>query len=385
MSTFIELGESGCITNSEMKSRWWMHRDQKLQVDLTRDRVHLKQCPNAFDVERCYQSSLYLEHSQSLLADSFICCPGSHNWPDAVGWVSSGDRHNVSVPADDPRVRRTVSKLIIKRGEMIVWDSRLAHMGGYLSECKTKRAASTCTVKMLRLDALEYGDTEAIKHALEVDGVALIKDVANADDMAAIKEQLRLDIASIYGVEPKEDWQSYASETYGRTSKGGGSWGAVCCSQAVWKARLLPRRVAVFRAILNTDDLAVSIDSVHWSVAHTRLAIMASFCAKEDRTALAFKIKCVSQAYGLTRTTHWAAFADVSGFNYGADRDSKPQERLDAISPEWRGFGCVRPCELPDISNVRVRGLKTFIESVAARLTLDEASALLDVEVRRWL
>jgi hypothetical protein len=34
---------------------------------------------------------------------------------------------------------------------------------------------------------------------------------------------------------------------------------------------------------------------------------------------------------------------------------------------------------------VSVRGLKKFITQVAERLTLDEASALLDVEVSRWL
>ena len=377
---------SGCITNSELKTRWWMHRDQKLQVDETRDNVHLRECPDAFCMERCYQSSVYFTDSKQLHDDSFICCPGSQNWPDADGWVSSGDRHNVSVPADDPRVMASVSKLIIERGEMIVWDSRLAHMGGYLSECKNGvRKGGRLIVKMLRLPSLEYGNKTGIKKALETDGVALIKDIANGDEIISIKEQLCMDIASIYGVEQKKDWESYSPETYGRTSKGGGSWGAICCSEAVWRGRLLPRRVTVFKDLLKTDNIVVSIDSVHWSVGHSRLAIMASFCAEEQRSSLAFKIKCVSQAYGLTRTTHWACFADISGFNYGADRDKNPQARLDAISTEWNGFGCVLPCGLPDISKVGVRGLKKFITQVATSLNVEEAGALLDIEVSRWL
>jgi hypothetical protein len=373
---FMEAAPIGRIANSEMKTRWWMHRDQKIANVVTDT--------NAYN-RRSYQSSLYLADSVNLHDDSFVCCPGSHRWADADGWVSSSDRQHVSVPASDPRVQAVVSKLIVKKGEMVVWDSRLAHMGGYLAECSTKQPNSTCTVRMLRLDPQEWQDTVAIKLALETDGVVLIKDVANTSEMDSVKEQLRLDIASIYAVEPRADWKSYASETYGRTSKGGGSWGAVCCSQAVWNARLLPRRVAVFKSILDHEDLVVSIDSVHWSVGHPRLSVMASFCRRDCRPDDAYKIKCVAQAYGLTRTTHWAHAGDVSGFNYGADRDSKPQARLDAISSQWRGFGCKMRCGLPDASKVSVKGLKKFMNDVAKSMTCDEATALLEPEVCRWL
>jgi len=376
----------GCISKSDMKTRWWMHRDQKIEKDVARDKAHLKAHPNAFDMERCYQSSVYFTDSVNLEDDAFICCPGSHNWLDEMGWESSGDRHHVSVPESDPRVKEAVRKLIVKKGEMIVWDSRLAHMGGYLTNCSaTSKSKNTAfMIQMLRLDPIEWQDASVIKHKLETEGVVLIKDIATASDMDAFREQLRDDIANIYGLEPKKDWKSYPDEIYGRTSKGGGSWGAVCCSRAVWEARLLPRRVAVFKKLLDAENIVVSIDSVHWSVGHPRLSVMASFCAKENRAEYAYKVKCVSQAYGLTRTTHWANNADISGFSYGADRNTKPQERLNAISSEWRGHGCKLPCNLPDISNVSVKGLKAHINKVAQMMTMDEATNLLDFEVSRW-
>ena len=120
------------FSSTDLKQRWWMHRDQKLAYDPVRDAEHVRAHPNAFSVTRCYQSSLYLTDSVDEGDDGFVCCPGSHAWPDGDGWENSRDRHHVSVPPDDPRVVRAVSKLVVRRGEMIVWDSRLAHMGGYL-------------------------------------------------------------------------------------------------------------------------------------------------------------------------------------------------------------------------------------------------------------
>jgi hypothetical protein len=358
-----------------------MHRDQKIQKDIIRDKVHLKAHPNAFDMERCYQSSVYYTDSVNLGDDSFICCPGSHNWSDGIDWESSGDRHHVSVPESDPRVKDAVRKLIVKKGEMVVWDSRLAHMGGYLTKYNTK----SITVEMIRLDPIDWQDSNVIKHKLETDGVVIIKDVATARDMDTFREQLRLDIASIYALEPAKDWKSYPEEIYGRTTRGGGSWGAVCCSRAVWEARLLPRRVAVFKKLLDAENIVVSIDSVHWSVGHPRLSVMASFCSKENRTEYAYKVKCVSQAYGLTRTTHWANNADISGFSYGTDRNTKPQERLNDISPVWRGHGSAHlRHDLPDVSKVGVKSLKAHINRVASDMTMNQATGLLVSEVSSW-
>tara|TARA_Y100000389_G_scaffold153268_1_gene153450 strand:+ start:485 stop:661 length:177 start_codon:yes stop_codon:yes gene_type:complete len=54
--------------------------------------------------------------------------------------------------------------------------------------------------------------------------------------------------------------------------------------RAAWEARLLPKRVDLFRALLGVDDIAVSIDSVHWSAERNRLCFTASFRDRKDRT-----------------------------------------------------------------------------------------------------
>lgn len=363
-----------------------MHRDQKLAYDPVRDAEHVRAHPNAFGMSRCYQSSLYLTDCVDEGDDGFVCCPGSHEWPDADGWENTRDRHHVSVPHDDPRVVRAISKLIVRRGEMIVWDSRLAHMGAYLRPPRSlapSRPKRGLDVRSLRLDVFDPSDVEGARAALDRDGVCLVK-IAKEEEMHRIEGFLCADLSRAYDLPLLDEWNAYPPRVYGRPNKGGGSWGPVACGRAAWEARLLPTRVDLFRALLGTDDVVVSIDSVHWSAERNRLCFMASFCDRKDRSDEAYKRKCVSQAYGLTRTTHWANTGDVSLFNYGGERNGTPQERFDSVSRKWKGHGAIFPA--PErIRKTHVKGLARVVSAEAARMSRDEATALLDPTVSRWL
>jgi hypothetical protein len=373
------------LSSTALKQRWWLHRDQKLAYDNARDICHIKMHPNAFSVEKCYQSSLYMMDSIEEEHDGFICCPGSHLWDDTEGWESSGDRHHVSVPYTDQRVVENISKLVVYAGEMILWDSRLAHMGGYVGQARKK--ATGLLVKMLRLDPIEPDDFHGIRRSLNRDGVCLVKSVADADDMHHTKEQLRRDISDIYNLPIASEWNAYPQECYGRPNKGGGAWGPIACGKAAWDARLLPKRVKIFQELLdlpNIEDMVVSIDSVHWSVEHPRLSFMASFSPKSTRTDEAYKRKCIAHAYGLARTTHWANIGDISTFNYGSERNSIPQKRYESISKSWKGYGSMVVAP-DDVRHTYVKQLAKKLNTVAVGMTTDEATALLDPSVSAWL
>ena len=370
------------FSSTDLKQRWWMHRDQKLAYDPVRDAEHVRAHPNAFSVTRCYQSSLYLTDSVDEGDDGFVCCPGSHAWPDGDGWKNSRDRHHVSVPPDDPRVVRAVSKLVVRRGEMIVWDSRLAHMGGYLRPPST-RATRGLVVGSLRLALLDPSDDQAVRASLDENGVCLVK-IATEDEMRGIEKALCADLSRAYDLPLLDEWRAYPSHVFGRPNKGGGSWAPVACGRAACEARLLPKRVDLFRALLGTQDVVVSIDSVHWTSERNRLCFMASFCDRKDRSDEAYKRKCVCQAYGLTRTTHWANTGHVSLFNYGGERNKFPQQRFEIVSRGWKGHGAISPA--PErIRRTYVKRLARVVSDEAARMSTDEAIALLDPAVSCWL
>jgi hypothetical protein len=370
------------LSMSSLKQRWWMHRDQKLKYCPVRDKSHINKYPNAFSMEKCFQSSLYITDSINHEDDGFICCPGSHVWNDEVDWDSSPDRHHVHVPYTDQRVIDNVSKLIIYAGEMIIWDSKLAHMGGYIN--KVRKNSKGLHVKMIRLEPIDSNDFHRIKELLDLNGVCVVKNIASDDDMVNIKEQLRKDISEIYDIPLASEWSKYPKECYGRVNKGGSSWGPIACGKAAWDARILPKRVQIFKSLLDTDDIVVSLDSVHWNIEHQRLSFMASFSPRSIRSDDAYKRKCISQAYGLTRTTHWAHIGDISKFNYGSERNSIPHTRYLSISNNWKGYGSLTNAS-EEVRNTYVKVLSKKINALADQLTIDEVEKLLDPNIFKWL
>lgn len=345
-------------------SRWWMHRDQKMD-----------------DSTRCYQSSVYFEDCVRECDDSFICCPGSHMWENGPDWVTSANRDHVSVPHEDPKVREHLCKLVIKKGEMIIWNSKLAHMGGYITKSKV------IPVSMKRLAERSHEDIENIKNDLETHGVALVKDVVTSEQMKDIYAQFCRDVSKIYDISASERVFDNPDFVFGRQNKGGGAWAPISCTKAAWDARLLPRRLEIFKKLLEDDDLCVGIDSLHINNRHNRFCSMASFSPKRERSESALKRKCLAQALGIIRTTHWAHRGNYSKFGFGTDRNRKPQERFERVSKSWRGHGCVK---VPEhiLESVRAAYVKTHsqvLTKIADSLTLTDAKSMVTEEVLQFL
>lgn len=347
-----------------LPSRWWMHRDQKMD-----------------DASVCFQSSLYFEDCERESDDSFICCPGSHLWENGVGWETSATRDHVSVPHEDPMVREHARKLIIKKGEMILWNSKLAHMGGYI----TKKGS--IPVSMIRLPERAHDDIENIKADLRTSGVTLVKDVADAEEMNEIYAQFCRDVSKIYDIPTSERVFDNPDFVFGRQNKGGGAWGPISCAKAAWDARLLPKRIEIFKKLLDCDDLCVGIDSMHINNKHKRFCSMASFSPKHARSESALKRKCLGQALGIIRTTHWAHRGNYSKFGFGTDRNRKPQERFERISKSWIGHGCVKVPEriVDTIRDAYVKTHSQALTKMADSLTLTEAASMVTDEVLSFL
>ena len=147
------------------------------------------------------------------------------------------------------------------------------------------------------------------------------------------------------------------------------------------QARLLPNRVALFKRLLEEDDLVVSIDSVHWSPSNHRLCFMASFAPRRLRDAAALKRKCVALASGRLRTTHHAAIGDISRHSCASGRFHKMQD----LSTSWRSpaaSGHVLPPRLTEASPLSFHSVAV---GVADSITLEEAKKLVKPEYLQWL
>ena len=101
---------------------------------------------------------------------------------------------------------------------MIIWNSKLAHMGGYLTKSKA------IPVSMKRLAERSYEDIENIKNDLETHGVALVKDVMTSKQMKDIYAQFCQDVSKIYDISASERVFDNPDFVFGRQNKGGGAW-----------------------------------------------------------------------------------------------------------------------------------------------------------------
>ncbi len=371
-------------TLTDAKINAWLHRDQKVTRDVMRDASHITKYPEVYSLERSYQSSLYFTDCITAEQDAFICVPGSHEWQDGDTWETSSDRHHVGVPVTDPKVKESMIKCIVKRGEMLVWDSRLVHMGGH---GKSKRPRTEyIEFKLQRPTVCSFDDTDGIKLALEANGVVLVTGTVTGLELNMIEEHFAEDVASIWNLQVPDHWKNLPDDVFGKANRGGGAWGPICTTRAAWEARLLPNRIKVFENLYGESELVCSIDSVHWSKEHGRLSVMAAFSPRRYRDAAALKRKCIAQAYGIARTTHWAHLGQVSNFGYGNERNRKPQERYQSISKTYRGYGCMADIDIhPDIRGCYVKALANAIWKLAETMEVDECLRMLDHHIAIYM
>ena len=365
---------------TDTKSQSWLHRDQKT-FDAKRDANHLQRYPNAFKLDRSIQSSVYLTNCDEPEQDSFIYVKSSHNQPDAKDWSATADRHHVGVPISHSL---ELSKAIIRRGEMLIWDSRLVHMGGHARRKRPR--GEYYELKMVRPASFKSDDTRGFLSALETDGIALITDIATFDQCDVIEAQFAEDVAKIWNFPKSNTWRELPDAAFGKHGRGGSAWGPICTTRAAWTARLLPNRIKVFEAIYPGEPLTCSIDSVHWSKRNGRLSVMAAFSPRKYRDDSALKRKCISQAYGLARTTHWAHLGQVTKFGYGNERNKLPQQRYDSVSTDYRGYGCKANVEIDkSIRQGAAKAVTYAIWKLADRLDVKTCVNMLDEKIAKWM
>lgn len=366
----------GYTTMSAFCKAAWPHRDQKLRWDPQRDAAHVRRIPNAFDHEVCVQSSLYLTDCDTLAHDTFAFCPGSHLWPDAPNWTVSGERHQVTV---DPRDigTRTV-KLAAKAGDLVLWNATTIHWGhpGVSATIPT-RAKEVVEMPLWR--KVTAGDPEAIREALGTDGVCIVE-LLGPEEIETLRTQFVEDGNALFKpAAPYTRWDQIPTIGSG---KGGSAAPTLTLSKWAWDARLHPKRVGLFRALLGEEDLCVGLDSVHYSPSGGRLCSMASFSPKRVRSEAALKRKCVAAAWGRWRTTHWAAHGDLSTFCYGSRFDGP--RAFGAADPSWVGWAAATDHHrvLKDVTfgTARIR-----LERLAAAMTRDEATRLVKVDILDFL
>lgn len=370
----------GYASKSAFVKAAWPHRDQKLTHDPRRDAPHVRRVPNAFAHGHApsVQSSLYLTDCDQLDHDTFAFCPGSHLWPDEAHWVVSADRHQVTPDASDIAFRSV--KLAARSGDLVLWYSTTIHWGHPgVSATMPARAKEVVTVPMWRSE-VRADDIAGIRAALDRDGACVVP-LATPEEVAALKAQFVADANALFRPEvPYARWTDVPTIGSG---KGGSAAPTLTLSRWAWDAKLLPARVALFRRLLGEDDVCVGLDSVHWNPRGHRLCSMASFSPTKERSADAFKRKCVAAAWGRWRTTHWAAHGDLSKFCYGSRFDGP--RAFAAADPAWVGWAAANARVLEAFTGATFGTARSRVERLAASLTADDAALLVKPEIRRFL
>jgi hypothetical protein len=180
---------------------------------------------------------------------------------------------------------------------------------------------------------------------------------------------------------PSQPFASWSNVDTVGSGKGGSAIPPLTLSRWAWEARLLPKRVDLFRRLLGEDDICVGLDSVHWDTKGERLCSMASFTKKEHRSLAAFKIECVAAASGLWRTTHWGSHGDLSRYCYG-DRYRK-EAAYQAVNKEWFGWAANEPA-MPAAQPTTTLVRSSILER-AEKMTVEEAKALIKTDILTFL
>lgn len=384
-SILIDAGnKQDCYTTlSKFRADSWPHRDQKMEYLEERDHAHKRDCPVAFDEPKCIQSSLYLTACNQPENQTFAFCPGSHRWPDMPGWENAINSHRVTVDSDS--IANRAVKVMALEGDLILWYSKTIHWGhpGVSTKPNTKGKSGIVSMPMWRVER-NRDDTDGIRECLDMYGACVVPGLIDGAEVLRLKRQFVEDANLIFVPdEPFADWKQVS--TCG-TGKGGSATPALTLSKWAWETRLHPARVSLFRRLLGTDDVCVSLDSVHWSPSGDRLCSMASFSPKHLRSDEAFKMKCVTAAWGKWRMTHWAAHGTLSTFCYGFR--TQRESNYKAIHPSWRGWAASAAAD--EIIS-RINGasspmrIPALIREIARQLDTDEATALVRGDIVGFL
>lgn len=364
--------EDACEVVYAPASRWkaesWFHTDYNSDAD--RANAH----------SNSLQSALYLT-ATGAKEDSFVFYPGSHKQPLPAGSKRAHLKHRVMV--ENPQ--GTPCKVKTNPGDLVVWYSKVIHAGGFANLNETRKKKTDKEVEMWRVEK-NKADTPGILQALDEHGVCVVP-LATAAEVEALLGQFTADLNDIF--RPELPFTSWTDAPFAGSGRGGSAIPPMTLSKGAWDAKLLPERVALFRRLLGADDICVSLDSVHWHPARGRLAVMASFAPKAQRSEIALKRKAVLAASGIWRTTHWAAFGKPSEFCYGGrfQRD----KHFSCFSREWKAHAANTDSESykailsPALQNLNVSQVPGELQRIAENITLEQAREMVKDEIFKFL
>ena len=234
--------------------------------DVRRDAGHKRRVPCAFDhgAELSIQSSLYLTNNDRLDCDSLAVCLGSHLVADDPGWRVDPASHMVTVPA-----RWCAGKAVkVATGG----SSRLVLYNSTMESQTGRRKSFLCRFgekRPLLMTPLQLDELWILMAFVFLCSVATIAETAQ------MREHLTEDANAIF--RPSQPFTSWSKVDTVGSGKGGSAITPLTLSRWAWEARLLPKRVDLFRRLLGEDDICVGLDSVHWDPKGGRLCSMASF------------------------------------------------------------------------------------------------------------
>lgn len=315
------------------------------------------------------KAELFLTDSDTLDKGGFICKTGGHLVPDDDGCTREGVT-TIHVPFTV--VGSDLVKLVVYRGECLLWDARLPCMDDRVT-CKRKRQRSAA-VKLIRPSALHCSEVASLQKELDQNGYAVATGVVDETTLVQCEADLCREVCLIFGMNDLEmptRALDLPQKVHGCAKSGGAAIGAVSCTKAVWKLRMFTADLFSNLMGVAAEDLCVSIDRVFLSKEHQRCSVKVSFGEKRFRTEQALKRKLIALATGRAQTGSSATAGYVASDKSSAEVDSS-----------WLGLGQQNP---PRKLTETVRRLDSVKPADVPRTIDNEARRISLNELQQWI
>lgn len=306
---------------------WW-HRDRALKVR--------SEMPVIPDDETVLQGLYYLESEGGAVGAGLWVVPGSHRariLPDKT-FV----RHNVQLKLlSEHGLAGKQVKLDIPANSLVLFDSRLVHMGGRSKPYKKRKAGPDdgCCIPddvapVKRLGAVAFDNHEEAAEVFRVLGYVILTGVYSDEQRASLRAAVLADVKA--GCEAAAGAKSLAHITPGMLEGSpvkGMTNGAMCFGQAMWRVRSCDRIRGAFARIGGYGDerLCCCLNTVQFCAnasdrapsAPGRVAFGITWMPAKHRSEAQRIRKLAAAALQVKGTTHWAHFAECGTWVYNTN------------------------------------------------------------------
>lgn len=314
-------------TFARLTGQPWWHKDRALKV-----RGDMPIIPEEVTV---LQGLYYLESEGGADGASLWVVPGSHR--KSINPEKEHCRHNVQLKslAEHGLAGKQV-KLDIPANSLVLFDSRLVHMGGRSKPYKKRKASpedagipdDVAPVK--RLGLVDFRDMDEAAELFSVLGYVVLTGVYSHEERASLRRALLQDVrasceaaAGVEHISQVTPGMLEGSPVKGMTN------GALCFGSAMWNVRACPRIRAAFAKLAGYGDerLCCCLNTVQFCANATDAAIgrpgrvafgitwmPARYRSEEQRLK-----KLAAAALQVKGTTHWAHYAECGTWVYNTN------------------------------------------------------------------